>query len=175
LLDLCTSLATYPFLTIAGIHGSALGGGFELALACDLRVMTSGASLGLPEVALGALPGGGGLARTLHLLPAGVARELVLLGRKMDAERALQLGLVTAVCEPDMLLATCTGIAREVPTLGQEAMRLGKLLMSTSDEERTGPQSQWARAAISQLTRSDLFRSGIEEFQSRRRRKGEDQ
>jgi enoyl-CoA hydratase len=172
MLELFSALATYPFLTIAGIHGAALGGGLELALACDLRVMTSEASLGLPEIALGALPGGGGIARSLQLLPAGVARELVLLGRRLDAERALQLGLITAICEPDTLLATCTGIAKEVPTVGREALSLGKLLMSTTAEERTGPQSQWARAAISQLTRSDLFASGINEFQSRRKSKG---
>jgi enoyl-CoA hydratase len=83
--------------TIAAINGAATGGGFELALACDVRIAARSARVGLPEVRLGVLPGAGGTQRLTRLAGTGVASLLILSGELVDAERALRLGIVEHV------------------------------------------------------------------------------
>jgi enoyl-CoA hydratase len=97
----CTQLLeTMRQPTIAAIQGFALGGGCELALACDLRYASSGAKLGQPEINLGIIPGWGGTQRLVRACGLGVAKDLILTGRPVDADEALRIGLVTAVHDP---------------------------------------------------------------------------
>jgi enoyl-CoA hydratase len=93
-------LETMPKPAIAAINGFALGGGCELALACDLRYAASTAKLGQPEINLGIIPGWGGTQRLARVCGLGVAKDLVLTGRLVDADEALRLGLVNAVHDP---------------------------------------------------------------------------
>jgi enoyl-CoA hydratase len=93
-------LETMPKATIAAINGFALGGGCELALACDLRYASSGAKLGQPEINLGIIPGWGGTQRLARVCGLGVAKDLILTGRLVDADEALRLGLVNGVHDP---------------------------------------------------------------------------
>jgi enoyl-CoA hydratase len=93
-------LETMPKPAIAAINGFALGGGCELALACDLRYAASTARLGQPEINLGIIPGWGGTQRLARVCGLGVAKDLVLTGRLVDADEALRLGLVNAVHDP---------------------------------------------------------------------------
>jgi enoyl-CoA hydratase len=93
-------LETMPKPTIAAINGFALGGGCELALACDLRYASSSAKLGQPEVNLGIIPGWGGTQRLARVCGLGVAKDLILTGRVVDAEEALRIGLVNGVHDP---------------------------------------------------------------------------
>ena len=93
-------LETMPKPTIAAIDGFALGGGCELALACDLRFASPGAKLGQPEINLGIIPGWGGTQRLARVCGLGVAKVLILTGRPVDAEEALRIGLVNGVHDP---------------------------------------------------------------------------
>src|SRR5207253_8242194 len=93
-------LETMPKPTIAAINGFALGGGCELALACDLRYAASTAKLGQPEINLGIIPGWGGTQRLARATTIGFAKELIFTGRVIDAEEAERIGLVNAVADP---------------------------------------------------------------------------
>ena len=104
-------LETMPKPTIAAINGFALGGGCELAIACDIRYAASSAKLGQPEVNLGIIPGWGGTQRLARLCGLGVAKELIFTGRIVTAEQALRIGLVNGVHDPAL------DKAREVATL----------------------------------------------------------
>jgi crotonobetainyl-CoA hydratase len=104
---------------IAAVNGLAVGGGFELALAADLIVASTAARFWLPEAQLGMLPDSGGLLRLPKAVPARLAREMILTGRRLDAEEAQALGLVSRVVEPEVLLETAlelaAAIARSAP------------------------------------------------------------
>ena len=97
--DVMNSVAALPIPTIAAVNGFALGGGLELALACDLRVASDSAKMGLPEVGLGIIPGYGGTQRLARLIGQGRALDLIMTGRHVPADEALQLGLVNRVVE----------------------------------------------------------------------------
>jgi enoyl-CoA hydratase len=112
-------LETMPKPTIAAVNGFALGGGCELALACDLRVASSTSKLGQPEINLGIIPGWGGSQRLARATSLGFAKDLVFTGRSVDASEALARGLVDAVHEPDELMAQvdelCSTLAAKSP------------------------------------------------------------
>ncbi len=99
---------------IAAINGTAMGGGCELALACDFRYMARGGQIGLPEVRVGILPGAGGTQRMTRLLGAAQALELLLLGNTLDAEAAERVGLVHRACDPDQLMPDVLALASEL-------------------------------------------------------------
>jgi enoyl-CoA hydratase len=112
-------LETMPKPTIASINGYALGGGCELALACDLRLASSNAKIGQPEIDLGIIPGWGGSVRLARTTTLGFAKEMIFGGRPVDAQQALEHGLVNAVCEPGELreqtLELCRGLEAKSP------------------------------------------------------------
>jgi enoyl-CoA hydratase len=115
--DVATLLETMPKPTIAAINGFALGGGCELALACDFRYASSRAKLGQPEINLGIIPGWGGTQRLARVCGIGFAKELILTGRVVDADEALQRGLVNAVHDPvlESALETARLLASKSP------------------------------------------------------------
>jgi len=123
-------LETMPKPTIAAINGFALGGGCELALACDLRYASSRAKLGQPEINLGIVPGWGGTQRLARVCGLGVAKELVLTGRMIDAEEALRIGLVTAIADP--VLDHALEIAGKLAEKSPVALRVAKRLLNLS-------------------------------------------
>jgi enoyl-CoA hydratase len=119
-------LETMPKPTIAAINGFALGGGCELALACDIRYASARAKLGQPEINLGIVPGWGGTQRLARICGLGVAKELVFSGRTIDAEEALRIGLVTALADP--VLERALETARELAAKSPVALSLAKRL-----------------------------------------------
>jgi enoyl-CoA hydratase len=119
-------IAAYPKPTIAMINGAALGGGCELALACDIRIAARGARIGQPEVNLGLIPGGGGTQRLPRLVGSGNAMRLVLGGELIDAEEALRIGLVQQIVEPASLRAETLRVAKQIASKSPVAVRLAK-------------------------------------------------
>jgi enoyl-CoA hydratase len=113
-------------VVIAAINGFALGGGCELALACDLRIMVEGAKIGQPEVNLGLLPGFGGTQRLARLVGSGVAKELIFTGDNIDASEALRIGLVNRVVKPEELIPCVSDLAAKIAARGPAAVRLAK-------------------------------------------------
>lgn len=108
------TLAATPYPTIAAINGYALGGGLEIALACDIRVASSSAILGLPEARYGILAGAGGTQRLARLIGPGRAKLLMYTGRPLTADQALDFGLVEHVSAPEQLLTDSMAMAREI-------------------------------------------------------------
>ena len=107
------AVAAIPRLTIAAVSGYALGGGCELALACDLRVCADNAKIGQPEILLGIIPGGGGTQRLARLVGPARAKDLILTGRAVAADEALRIGLVDRVVPREEVLAAATTLAAE--------------------------------------------------------------
>lgn len=127
-----------PVPVIAAIRGYALGGGCELALACDLRVASERAKFGQPEVGLGILPGAGAVQRLPMLVGLGRAKELILTGRIIDAEEALRIGLVERVVEDPALEEAALDLARQVAKQGALAVRLAKLALNAAGRPHPG-------------------------------------
>ena len=119
-------LETIPKPTIAAVNGFALGGGCELALACDIRYASSAAKLGQPEINLGIIPGWGGTQRLARVCGLGVAKELILSGRLVPADEALRIGLVNAVHEPGELLERTLETARLLASKSPLALAAAK-------------------------------------------------
>jgi enoyl-CoA hydratase/carnithine racemase len=115
--------------TIAAVNGYALGGGCELAMACDIRIASDNARFGLPELALGVLPGAGGTQRLSRLVGVGRAVEMILTGRMVGAEEARQMGLVTSVVPQADLLASARHTAQTILAKGPLAVRLAKTVV----------------------------------------------
>lgn len=120
------ALAGLPRATVAAVAGPALGGGLELALACDFRVAARGARLGQPEVLLGVIPGGGGTQRLARLVGPARAKDLVLTGRQVTAEEALAIGLVDRVVQPDHVFDEALELAARLASGAVVAQGLAK-------------------------------------------------
>ena len=132
-------LESAPLVTLAEIGGPALGGGFELALACDLRVAALEARLGLPEAGLGLLPGAGGTQRLTRLCGPGLARRLILGAELLDGGQAERLGLVQWACPRDELAAFARDIAARYAALPKAALAANKRCMAAAtDAQRDG-------------------------------------
>lgn len=128
--EIFLKLENLPQPTIAAVNGFALGGGCELAMACDLRVASTTAKFGQPEVNLGIVAGFGGTQRLPRLVGAGIAKELLMTGEMIHAERAHQIGLVNHVVEFGDLLAKAQEIADRIKSKGQLAVRYSKQLVN---------------------------------------------
>ncbi|SCL27464.1 enoyl-CoA hydratase/isomerase family protein [Micromonospora inyonensis] len=154
--------------TIAAVNGFALGGGCELAMACDIRVASKTARFGLPETALGIVPGAGGTQRLTRLVGVGVSLDLILTGRLLTALEALQFGLISRVTDPGSLMSECREIATAILARGPLAVRLAKLVVrSGSDTDMRSAQ------VIERLAQAVLYETtdkveGVEAFLEKR-------
>jgi len=124
--DVFRVLEHLPKPVIAALNGTAVGGGCELALACDLRVMAETAQLGQPEIKLGLIPGWGGTQRLPRLAGAALAKEMILTGRPIGADVALRAGLVNRVVPPDRVLPEALDLAAQFASLPPLAVAYAK-------------------------------------------------
>jgi len=111
---------------IAAVNGLALGGGTEMTLACDIRIASMNASMGLTETRLAIIPGAGGTQRLPRLVGRGKAKELIFTGRRVDAKEALEIGLVNSVCEPNLLMDEALKMAAMICEAGPVAIEQAK-------------------------------------------------
>lgn len=154
---------------IAVVEGAAIGGGAELALACDLIVAGPNASFSLPEVKRGMIAGAGGIYRLTRRIAPALAMELLLTGNRLDAHRALALGLVNYVEQTEKLLARGLQLARQVaanaPLAVSETLRIARQAFDLSEREL----ALQTDAASRRLARSEDVRIGISAFEQKRR------
>jgi enoyl-CoA hydratase len=123
-----------PQPVIAAVSGYALGGGCELALACDFRIASDTARFGLPEIKIGAIPGGGGTQRLPRLIGAAKAKEMIFTGDPITAEKALAVGLVFKVTPKERLLDEARNLAAKLAALPRLALQASKMLINKSQE-----------------------------------------
>jgi enoyl-CoA hydratase len=159
-------LETMPKPTIAAINGFALGGGCELALACDIRYASPTAKLGQPEINLGIVPGWGGTQRLARVCGIGVAKELIFSGRTIDAGEALRVGLVNAVADP--VLDRALETARELASKSTVALGLAKRLCNLAlGVDHSGSLDTEAES-FGELFASEDAREGLTAFVEKR-------
>jgi len=123
-----------PCPAIAAINGYALGGGCELALACDIRIASENARMGFPEVKLGIFPGWGGTQRITRVLGLGKTKELVFTGEMINAEEALRIGLVERIVPPEAVLDEAKKLASAIAKRSPIAVRLSKTAINAGSE-----------------------------------------
>jgi enoyl-CoA hydratase/carnithine racemase len=168
--DVYEHIAALPIPTIAAIHGWCLGGGLELALAVDFRIADETATFGLPEVALGILPSSGGTHRLVRMLGPAKAKELMLLGRRFDAEEARQLGLVTQLVPAGRALERSLEVGRELAELPPLAVQTAKQAADVMPEASREAGMLIERLAYAALAQTPEAKDAVEEFTRRDRR-----
>jgi enoyl-CoA hydratase len=135
---LMSAVEAHEAVTIAAVNGYALGGGCELALACDLRLAADNAVFGLPEPSLGIIPGAGGTQRLPRIVGLGRAKEMILTGARWDARQALEAGLVSQVVPLAGLMDAARAMAERILALGPLAVRLAKAALNASAQMPLG-------------------------------------
>jgi enoyl-CoA hydratase/carnithine racemase len=156
-----------PF--IAAVNGFALGGGFELVLACDLVVASSQAEMGLPEIHLGLLPGGGGTQKLARLVGRNRAKEFLMTGRRMTAEEGFRLGVVNKVVEPEALVDEALGLAQRLARRAPHAVREAKRLVNQGTESHVDVALSLEQATLSNLYQTEDAQEGIKAFVEKRK------
>ncbi|MBA3337384.1 MAG: enoyl-CoA hydratase/isomerase family protein [Chloroflexia bacterium] len=152
------ALENLPQPVIAAMHGFALGGGCEIALACDIRLGSTALQIGQPEVSLGVPPGWGGTQRLPRLIGPGLAAELILTGRRVGADEALRIGLVNAIYEPERLLPEAHELAERIAANSPLANRAAKRAMSLAFSGEPG---------MGLAAEADLFAASFETVDQR--------
>ena len=162
------TLEALPCATIAAVNGFALGGGLELAMACDLVYCAETAKLGQPEVSLGVTPGFGGSQRLSRLVGKGRAKELIFTGEMIDAKKALEIGLVLQVLPKDQLLAHCRAVAAKIASKGPLAVAMSKQLIEQGYDQPLGAANHQEAQAFGLLFDTSDRREGMTAFVEKR-------
>ena len=165
--DVYERVAAARVPVVAAIHGYCLGGGLELALACDLRVAGRGAVFGLPEIELGILPSSGGTLRLVRAVGAARARELVLWRRRFSAEEAHRFGLVAEVVDDDIVLARAIEIAAEIASEPMLAVEVTRSAIDAAAESGRDAALLIERLAYAALAQIDAHRDATDAFDTR--------
>ena len=162
-------LANLPVPVIAAVHGYAVGGGLEFALACDLRIASEDSSFGLPEITHGWFPGWGGTHRLLNVIGESKAKEMVLLGERIDAHAAQGLGLVNRVVPRENLAAEVQQIAESLARKSPVAVNAAKAALTRNPMPEDGYEISYEALALSTCFTTPEVQEGLEAFLSRKR------
>lgn len=162
--DVFNRLENLPQITIAAVNGYALGGGCELALACDIRICATDSQLGQPEILLGVIPGAGGTQRLPRLIGVGRAKELIYTGRFVPAGEALQIGLVNEVVAPDQVYPRALEIAEKFANGPSVALMAAKQVIQSGIDIDKATGILLERQAFASLFASEDQKIGMESF-----------
>lgn len=158
------AVAAIPRTVIAAVNGFALGGGCELALACDLRLAADTARLGQPEILLGIIPGGGGTQRLARLVGPSRAKDLILTGRQVRAAEALAMGLVDRVVPADELLTEALALAGELAAGPLAAQALAKRTIDEGLDRSLADGLRLERELFEEVFRTEDATVGVQSF-----------
>ncbi len=158
------AVAAIPRATIAAVSGYALGGGCELALACDFRIASTRARFGQPEILLGIIPGGGGTQRLPRLVGVARAKDIILTGRQVDADEALRIGLVDEVVEPDALFDRAVARAAEFAAGAVVAQGLAKRAIDVGLDGALAAGLDLEQRLFAEVFGTDDARTGVASF-----------
>ncbi|MBX9970747.1 enoyl-CoA hydratase/isomerase family protein [Priestia aryabhattai] len=156
-------------VTIAVINGHALGGGFELALACDLRVVANHAKMGLPELNLAIIPGAGGTQRLMRIVGKGRALEMILTGKIIDGQEAERIGLVTQSVESNVLWNVTNQLVESILSKGPLALKLAKMVVNRGQDVDLDTALMLEKLAQTVLFASEEKHEGTQAFLEKRR------
>ncbi len=165
---LADQLERTPKPTIAAINGICMGGGLEVALGCDLRIATPNARFATPEGKLGIIPGGGATARLPRLVGRGWAMEMLLMGDPIDVERALQIGLITRIVEPEELIPEARRMAAHLASFAPFVPRTMKAMVNFGMEASLAGALMLEKYAQGALVQTDDKVEGISAFLEKR-------
>jgi enoyl-CoA hydratase len=154
---------------IAAVSGFVLGGGCELAMACDMIVASETAKFGQPEINIGVIPGAGGTQRLTHAVGKAVAMEMVLNGRMLNAEEALQFGLANRVSKVDLYLSEAISLAAEIAARAPVAVRLAKQAINTVYETPLQTGLDLERSLFYMLFSTEDQKEGMDAFVNKRK------
>ena len=157
-----------PKPVITKLRGYAFGVGLELALACDFRIASDDVELALPEVKIGMIPGSGGTQRLARMVGLGRAKDMVMRGRRIDAEEALAIGLVTQVVAPAEIDSAVTSLVDELRALSPLALALAKRVLNHAYDGPLGLGLEVEGLAYGLLRSTDDFREGVAAFGEKR-------
>ena len=161
-------LARLQVPTIAALNGLAFGGGLEIALACDFRLAAEGARFALPEVGIGIVPGAGGTQRLPRLIGVTKAKELILTGRRIGAEEALNMGLVSKVVPRSSLMEEARSLAQEIAANSPLALTYAKAAVDLASETSIEQGLRYETAAIRATLTSEDYMIGLAAFAEKR-------
>ena len=166
---LADQLERTPKPTIAAIDGICMGGGLEVALGCDLRIATHRSRFATPEGKLGIIPGGGATARLPRIVGRGWAMEMMLMGEPIDAERALSIGLVTRLVEPEELLPETRRVAEHLASFAPFVPRTMKAMVNFGMEASLAGALMLEKYAQGALVQTEDKQEGISAFLEKRK------
>ncbi|WP_311946502.1 2,3-dehydroadipyl-CoA hydratase PaaF [Halomonas piscis] len=158
---------TKPLIT--AINGFCLGGGCELAMCGDILIAGNSARFGQPEINLGIMPGAGGTQRLVRAVGQSLAMQMVLTGEPISAQRALDAGLVSEVCQPELTVERALAIARTIASKGPIAVELAREAVQRAEDMDLAAGLRFERHAFTILAATDDRREGLEAFQNKRK------
>lgn len=161
-------LARLQVPTIAAMNGLAFGGGLEITLACDFRIAAEGAEFALPEVGIGIVPGAGGTQRLPRLVGPTRAKEMILTGRRVSAEAALDMGLVSKIVPAGSLIEEARALAEEIAANSPLALAYAKAAVDLASETTIEQGLRYETAAIRATLASEDYKIGLAAFAEKR-------